>query len=45
MVGQIIEAEDLVQRVFYVLAVALSVSLGGMLSAWALHTPFLLSCM
>lgn len=29
----------------FVLAVALTVSLGGMLTVWALHTPFALSCM
>ena len=30
---------------FYILAVALSASLAGMLTVWALHTPIALSCM
>src|SRR5258706_6152625 len=42
---QIIEAENLAQSIFYILAVALSASLAGMLTVWALHTSFALSCM
>jgi len=45
MVGQIIEAEILSQRIFYVLAGALSTSFVCMLTVWALHTPFTLTCM
>jgi len=45
VVRLIIKAENLAQRMFYVLAGALSVSLAGMLTVWALHTSFALSCM
>ena len=44
-VGRIIEAESLAQSMFYILAVALSASLAGMLAVWALNTSFALSCM
>lgn len=42
---RIIEAENLAQSIFYILAVPLSASLAGMLTVWALNTSFALSCM
>lgn len=43
-IGFVIEATRLAQRMFYVLAAGLIGSLGGMLTVWALHTSFALSC-
>ena len=39
------EAENRAQRMFFILAAALVVSLAGMLIVWALHTPFAISGM
>lgn len=43
--GLFLEADNRAQRMFFVLAAALGISLAGMLTVWALHTPFAISGM
>jgi len=45
IVGQIIEAETIAQRMAYILAGALSASAVGMVIVWSLHASIMLTCM